>query len=122
LVEFKKGALYPDCPSFTTCMTKEHMIYYNGSMYPAKSFVENFDVSLIPYTGEILYNVLLDTHSIMNVNGLICETLHPDNLIAKLYTKKCKFDISTRDQYAYALLNCLQNKDYKEYERILQFC
>ena len=37
------------------------------------------------YNGEILYNVLLETHEKMIVNNLIVETLDPSNVIAKLY-------------------------------------
>jgi hypothetical protein len=122
LVEFKKDAICPNCPTRTTCMTKEHMVYYNGFMYPAKSFVSNFGISLVPYNGEILYNVLLDTHSTMNINGLICETLHPDNLFAKLYTKKCKLDIASRDKIVSSLMECLKHQDYVEYNRISQLC
>lgn len=38
------------------------------------------------YTNEILYNVLLQEYDTILVNNLVCETLHPDNMIAKLYT------------------------------------
>ena len=31
-----------------------------------------------------MYNVLLDNHNKMLVNNLICETLDPDNTMAKL--------------------------------------
>ena len=45
-------------------------------------------VQQIKYNKEILYNVLLDTYEVMTVNNLICETLHPENIIAKLYKSK----------------------------------
>ena len=34
-----------------------------------------------------LYNVLMEEYNIMLVNNMEVETLHPDNPIAKLYTK-----------------------------------
>ena len=36
---------------------------------------------------EKLYNVLMEEYNIMLVNNMEVETLHPDNPIAKLYTK-----------------------------------
>ena len=122
LVEFNKDAFGPNCPHDKVIVTKEHMIQYQGKMYAAKTFVENFDVELIAYNGEILYNVLLDEHSTMNINGLICETLHPDNLIAKLYTKQCKLDVATRQHYICSLIECVKKNDYEEYNRIVQLC
>jgi hypothetical protein len=91
-------------------------------MYAAKTFVANFDAEFVPYYGEPLYNVLLEQQSTMTINGLICETLHPDNLIAKLYTKKCKLDVLTRDHYAASLLECLKTQDFEGYNRIAQLC
>jgi hypothetical protein len=42
-------------------------------------------VGVVAYQRETLYNVLLDgEHGVMGVQGLICETLHPDSLIARL--------------------------------------
>ena len=39
----------------------------------------------IKYDGELLYNILMEDHEKLNVNNLVCETLHPDHEIAKLY-------------------------------------
>jgi len=41
-------------------------------------------VTKIPYTGETLYNVLMEKYGYMMINNLICETLHPDNIMAKI--------------------------------------
>jgi hypothetical protein len=55
-------------------------------MLRANDFVNDFEnVRQIKYSGEILYNVLLKEHDKMIVNNLICETLHPENSVAKLY-------------------------------------
>jgi len=35
--------------------------------------------------GHVLYNILLKTHNVMMVNNMIAETLHPENIISKIY-------------------------------------
>jgi len=67
-------------------MSKDHQILYKGQYVPAYRFL-NFSkkVTKVKYSGEILYNVLMKEHGIIEVNNLMCETLHPDNRIAKLY-------------------------------------
>jgi ornithine carbamoyltransferase len=80
------------------------------------------NVIKVKYTGEILYNVLMEEYSQMRVNNLICETLHPNNIIAKLYTKKCKYTDETRDKIVVLLTKCIQQKDYKTYNKIVQRC
>jgi hypothetical protein len=55
-------------------------------MVRAKELLKELtNVRTVPYNKEILYNVLLEKHDKMLVNNLICETLHPENYIAKLY-------------------------------------
>lgn len=45
----------------------------------------NDKVYNIKYNGEILYNILIEKLDKMVINNLICEALHPENGIAKLY-------------------------------------
>ena len=72
-------------PSQKTLITQNHEILYKGKMTKAKDFLQNFEnVKKVKYTGEVLYNVLMETHNKMVVNNLICETLNPENGIAKL--------------------------------------
>ena len=48
--------------------------------------LNNEGIYKVEYTGEILYNVLLqDKYDKMIVNNLFCETLDPNNGIAKMY-------------------------------------
>ena len=55
-------------------------------MIQANYFIGKFEnVKKIKYTGQILYNVLMEEHNKMMVNNLICETLDPKNGMAKLY-------------------------------------
>jgi hypothetical protein len=86
LVCFEQHALGPNMPSEKTVMTKEHKILFKGRYVAAEKFLnQNKKVTKVKYNGELLYNVLLENYGTMQVNNLICETLHPDNLIAKLY-------------------------------------
>jgi hypothetical protein len=84
LVRFHKHSLAINCPNNTTIMTNHHLVSYKGKFIKAKEFVGKVQgVDLIDYNGEILYNVLLKTHSTMEVNNMILETLHPENKIAQ---------------------------------------
>jgi len=123
LVKFKKNALGINYPNKNTLMSKEHMVLYKGNLCKAKTFLGNFEkVVRVKYNGEILYNVLMEEHSLINVNNLICETLHPENIIAKLFTKKCKYSHDMRDKIVVALNKCKQNNDHETYNKILQLC
>ena len=86
IVCIEKNAFGKNIPSQQTIISKDHKIFYNGKLIKAKEFVGKIDgVTYISYNREILYNVLLEEHDKMVVNNLICETLHPDNGVAKLY-------------------------------------
>ena len=86
LVCFEKDSLGKNIPSETTIITENHKIFYRGKMIKAKLFVKNFvTVYKIKYTGEFLYNVLMEDDDKMMVNNLICETLSPTNNIAQIY-------------------------------------
>ena len=55
-------------------------------MIKAKNLIGLVDgVNNKKYKGDILYNVLLETHDKMMVNNLIVETLDPKNIVAQLY-------------------------------------
>ena len=88
LMCFEKDALYNRYPSKRTIMSKEHKIEYNGQMVEAYK-LENASglVKRVRYEGEVLYNVLLEEHGVMEVNNLVCETLDPRNRIACEYNK-----------------------------------
>ena len=83
LVKIKKNA-FGSVPTQDTELTGNHMIFNNGFIQ-AKTLINGTTVEKIPYRGLPLYNILLETHDIMSVNGLITETLNPENPIAKYY-------------------------------------
>ena len=107
LICFEKHALGNNIPSQKTCMTHGHELLYNGKMRKAiecMKFSEN--VYKTKYRGEVLYNVLMEKHETMEVNNLICETLNPENPIAKLYNLLKDYSPEEQKQIA---------KEYNEY-------
>jgi hypothetical protein len=86
LVGFKKNALGVNYPNDNTVMARGNKIYFEGRMQYVEYFLGKYsNVVKSNYTGEVLYNVLLEEQSRIYVNKLICETLHPSNEVAKLY-------------------------------------
>ena len=77
------GHLYPEKP---TLISQNHKVFFQGQMVKAKHLVDEArGVTLVPYNGQVLYNVLLEQYEKMQVNNLIVETLHPEHKVAKLY-------------------------------------
>ena len=86
LVRIGKNALGQHYPSKAVYSSRNHKVFYKGKMIKAKHLVELVEnVSLVPYNGQPLYNILLEEHEKMQVNNLIVETLHPEHKVAKLY-------------------------------------
>jgi len=101
VVCFDKDALYNNVPSKTTLLTKNHKLFYKGKMIEACKFVGHFDsIYEVKYNGEVLYNILMENYDKMLVNNLLCETLDPENNIAKIY-------------------KYLKNCNYTEYEKLI---
>lgn len=86
LVCFEKNSLKMNYPISRTIISKNHKLLYSGKMIEADYFAKKFDfIKKIKYNGQLLYNILMESHEIINVNGMLCETLHPKNRIALLY-------------------------------------
>jgi len=102
LVCFKKHSLKYNIPSQDTLISKDHKILYENKLIAADKFLdrlkinkkyskddsENEKIMKVPYNGEPLYNVLMEDYDTISVNNMTCETLHPNNLVAKLYNSK----------------------------------
>ena len=88
LICIEKDGLYKNYPSKRTIMSKEHKVEYEGRMVEAYRLEGLNGVKKVKYSGEILYNVLLEEYGVMEVNNLVCETLDPLNRIACEYNKK----------------------------------
>jgi hypothetical protein len=107
LVCFEKDSLGNNIPSQKTIISKNHKIFYNGKMIRANEFIGlNDKITKIRYKGEILYNVLMEEYDKIIVNNLICETLYPENGIAKLYKICQKLNIKDQEK-------CIQYYNHK---------
>jgi hypothetical protein len=84
LVKINKNA-FGSVPIKDTEMTGNHIVFNGLSMVRAKTLINGNTIEKIPYRGLPLYNILLEQHDIMTVNGIITETLNPENPIAKYY-------------------------------------
>lgn len=112
LICFEKDALGANVPSQKTFMTKNHEVFYKGKMTKAKDFVGLVDnVHPKKYTGEVLYNVLMEEHDKMMINNLICETLHPKNRIAKLYEALAKMTPEKQASFIKKFNEAVVNED-----------
>jgi len=89
LICFEKDSIGKNVPSQQTLCSKEHKVLYQGEMIKARDLADMCkNVKKASYNGETLYNVLLEKHSKMLVNNMICETLHPENIAAKIAKSK----------------------------------
>ena len=89
LVKIKKSAL-GNIPRQDTEITGNHMVFNGVSMVQSKTLINGTNIEKIPYRGLPLYNILLEKPDVMIVNGLVCETLNPENPIAKYYRLMAK--------------------------------
>jgi len=88
LMCFQKDSCGKNCPSSKTIMSPNHKILLNGKMIKAGSCLQRMiGASKIKYTGEPLYNILMEEHRTISVNNLICETLDPKNRLASVFER-----------------------------------
>lgn len=86
LVLVRKDSIRKHYPRVDTLISKKHKIYMKGKLKAAYRLIDmHKGVSLVPYEGQLLFNVLLEEYGLMNVQGLMCETLHPMNPMATLF-------------------------------------
>ena len=120
LVCFEKDSLGKNFPSDKTVVSNQHKISYKGKLIEAYKFLGHFsNVHKTAYNGEVLYNILLEDHGRITINNMICETLHPNNAVAKLYTSPMPSSIKNK---MIVLMNELSTKkDAKTYKKVLQY-
>ena len=88
LVKLPKDSLYKNVPCHDTLVSKNHLIYYKGIMVKSGALSLFSDkVRHVKYSGEVLYNVIMEEHDMMMVNNLLCETLDPSNALSRLTLK-----------------------------------
>ena len=89
IVKIGKNALKQNVPSKDTYMSKDHKVMIRGKLIECEKLVSKYNnVTLVPYNGVALYNILMKTHDTVMVNNMICETLHPLNIVSKIMNKK----------------------------------
>ena len=117
IISIEKDALAKNVPSVTTQISKEHKLFYKGKMVKARDLVEVCQgVTAIPYNGEILYNVLLKKYEKMMVNNLICETLDPENIVAKIYNRN--FQPTEKSKICEKLNHIIRTNNIPEYKKL----
>jgi hypothetical protein len=66
-------------------MSKDHMVSYKGGMLNANRLEHaETNVCKVDNTKTVLYNVLLESYSKMIVNNMEVDTLHHENMVAKM--------------------------------------
>jgi hypothetical protein len=116
IVCFEKDALSNNVPSQQTLCSNNHKVFYKGEMIKAKDMTDLCkNVHFVDYNGETLYNVLLKTHDKMMVNNLICETLHPKNIMAKISTMK---DGQKKNKTIQELTKIIKENNVPEYQKL----
>ena len=116
IVCFEKDALSKNVPSQQTLCSLEHKVLYKNKMTKARNLVDLCEnVTLVPYNSETLFNVLLKKHDKMMINNLICETLHPENIAAKINTIK---DIQKKNKIIKDLNKIIKENNSLEYQKI----
>ena len=89
IVCIEKHSLGINIPNKKTYISNYHAIIYKNNLIPAKQLVGRLrGVYHVKYNKQILYNILMEKHYIMNVNNMRVETLNPKNIVAKLYTNE----------------------------------
>ena len=89
IVCIEKHSLGINIPNKRTYISNYHGIIYKNKLVSAKQLVGRLrGIYHVKYNKQILYNVLMEKHYIINVNNLSVETLNPKNIVAKLYTNE----------------------------------
>ena len=116
IVCFEKDSLSKNVPSQQTLCSMEHKVFYKGEMTKARNLVDLCEnVTFIPYNGETLYNVLLKKHDKMMINNLVCETLHPENIAAKIFQMK---DGQKKNKAIQELTKIIKENNVPEYQKL----
>ena len=116
IVCFEKDSLSKKVPSQQTLCSMEHKVFFKGEMVKARNLVDLCEnVTFIPYNGDTLFNVLLKKHDKMMINNLICETLHPENIAAKISTMK---DGQNKNKVIQELTKIIKENNVPEYKKL----
>jgi len=115
----EKNALGKNIPNIETIISPNHKLLYNREMVEARYLLDVVGVYPIKYSGEILYNVLLERHEKMIVNNLIVETLDRLNPIGQMYSEK--FNREKREYLIKTWNNFITTQSDKEYRELAKY-
>ena len=77
MIFIRKYSLGNGIPNKNTYIGRNHGIFLpDGRFARARNLTTNEGIAKHSRNSDLIYNVLLDTHGKMNVNGMICETLN----------------------------------------------
>lgn len=102
MVSIRKDSIRKNYPNADTLISKKHKVYMKGKLKAAYRLAESYKgITLVPYKGQRLYNVLLEDYGLMNIQGMLCETLHPLNPMATLFREVYRIDFrnDSRNDY-----------------------
>ena len=88
MILIKKNSLGFNVPNEDTYITRKHSILVNNKLVEAQQLINNNDILKVYLNCKIVYNILLHRKSLMSINNMMVETLHPKNAIAKKYFNK----------------------------------
>jgi hypothetical protein len=73
------GALGAGCPNRTLIVSGDHAVFVEGTLIPARLLANGRNIRQIDYSGCVLdyFNLELDSHDIILVNGAPVETYRP---------------------------------------------
>jgi hypothetical protein len=117
IISIETDALGKNVPSAPIQISKEHKVFYKGKMVKANELVEVCEgVTRIPYNGETLYNVLMEKHDNMMINNVICETLDPKNIMAKICGGK--YNLAEQDKICKELNDIIKADNVPAYKKL----
>jgi hypothetical protein len=119
LIRIEPHTLYKNYPNKTTILTKDHLISFKRKMVTAYSFLDYSDnVRKVKYNGELLYNVLLTEHTLIEANNMRCESLDPTNVIAKIYMSN--LSATNKNDIVFLMNKALVTRDLETYRTLVQ--
>ena len=74
---------------------------------------------LTVFTNEPLYNILMENHEIISVQNMSVESLHPENIIAKLYKSNLPKD--KKNKLIEEISIATKTKNYDKYNLIKNY-
>jgi hypothetical protein len=120
MICIEPNSLGNSIPSIKTIISPNHKVFYNKTMIEARELSKNIKgIYPIPYSGEVLYNVLLESYEKMIVNNLIVETLDPTNIIAQIYSKK--FSNEKREYLIKKLNHFIKTKSKQDFKQLAKY-